>query len=156
MTKQTLAENKRNLSQSLTDETEEKLDSYIINNLWYNWMNLNGSHSNCACSYHILFSSIAFHRWHVFNYPLSIVDWEDPVFIAEPDTTQKQGRINGFNIWSASCCYLPIILNSISKKYNSSISLIEHHPYLLMTVMLSVSYTINELFSLAFAFQCIS
>lgn len=116
-------------------------------------MNLHRSHSNCNCSNRISFSSFVFHSWCFFNYSLSIMHHKDQVFIAVPNTTQTQERINDFNIWSASSCCLPIILNSISIKYISSISLIEHDHCLMMTVMLSVFWTINQLFFLAFTFQ---
>lgn len=63
----------------------------------------------------------------IIHFPVAHL--EAPVFITVPDTTQTQGRMIVFNIQSASSSYLPIILNIISKKYTSSISLIEYHLY---------------------------
>lgn len=58
-----------------------------------------------------------------------VVHLEASVFITVPDTTETWGRMIVFSIQSVSCSDLPIILNTISKKYTSSISLIEYHLY---------------------------
>lgn len=86
-----------------------------------------------------------------------IVHLEASLFIAVPDTTQTQRRMIVFNIQSVSSSYLPIILNTISKKYTSSISLLEYHlyPQILWQQFISIINNQSIIF-LAFTFQCIS